>query len=68
MLQAHLFRLRGTNVISNVGNSGSTIVTASRMHPVGQAEPGGPTAVFTHLGERVVAKKSDPGRRAQGWM
>jgi hypothetical protein len=30
MLQAHLFRLRGTKVTSNVGNSGLTIVAASR--------------------------------------
>jgi len=30
MLQAHLFRLRGTNVISNVGNSGLTILAVSR--------------------------------------
>jgi len=35
------------------------------LHPAGQAEPGGPTPVFTHSGERVFAKKSNPGRRAE---
>jgi len=53
MLQAHLFRLRGNNVTSNVENSGLTIVAASRhASNLTKLNPAGLTPVFTHLGER----------------
>jgi hypothetical protein len=55
MLQVH-FLLRCTKITSNIENAGLTIAAASRQTSnLDRLEPGGPTYVFTHLGEEELA-------------